>query len=152
MKILAPYNPHNQHITAGKLIISRLSNYLLIFIFLITGCGSPSLTEFKISIDDKTYKKSPVISQLNREEGNLIKINLEGYVPYSTRAEFKDRQWMFANLKFGKQILIALDINTGYLYKLLPQHMSDLLQEENETAVIEQDVFYLMIVQNLSYL
>ena len=131
----------------GIFLHRATSVLLLILIIQIAGCTSPVVKEFTVSVNDKTYKESPVISDLNREEENFIKIALQGYIPYSTKAEFKERQWRFANLKFGKQILLALDINTGYLYKLLPEHMHDLLKKENTTPIIEQNKFYFITVQ-----
>lgn len=141
---------NNPFITAkrgAKFLAYAYSNSILICILLMLGCSSPPVTEFTVSIDKNTFNESPVVAELNREAGHLVKIVLKGYVPFSTRAEFKDRRWMFANLKFGKQILLALDVTTGYLYKLLPQHMSYLLQKENTTSLIEQDKLYLIAVQ-----
>jgi hypothetical protein len=57
---------------------------------------------------------------------------------------------MFANIKFDDEITLALDVTTGYLYKLIPENMSELLKGENFSPSIEKDKFYFVTVREIN--
>ena len=119
------------------------------FLLFFVGCTSTQQIQLTVSIDGKSYSKPPIILDLGREKGYLLKINLKGYRQFSTKAKYKEPYWMFANIKFDDQITIALDITTGYLYKLIPENMSDLLEKENISPSIEKDRIYFVTVREV---
>jgi hypothetical protein len=124
---------------------------VIIVIILVTAitlncCTSPSEAQFSVSVNNKLFNDSPVIVDLDLDRGNLIKIKLDGYQQYTTKATYDKGYWKFSNFEFEEQITLVLDITTGDLYQLAASQLQYLLLKESISASIEKNKFYLVTV------
>ena len=130
-----------------------IKNVLIVFIILtavtLQYCISPPEVEFTISVNNKLFNASPVIADLDLDRGNVIRIKLAGYQPYTTKATYDKGYWKFANYEFEEQITLVLDITTGNLYQLAPSQLQKLLLTESNSAAIEKNKLYLVTVVEL---
>lgn len=86
------------------------------------GFGS-SPTAAKVSVNGKELGNTPIIEDLKRKNQYLVKIELEGYLPYETTITKKVSGWVWGNVLFGGLLGLAVDAITGGLYNLHPEQI-----------------------------
>ncbi len=95
--------------------------------------------------------KTPVITELSRKKDHIIKIELEGYMPYEIGLTGEVSGWVWGNIIFGGLIGLAVDAITGGLYVLTPEDVTAELKEIEKTkdtsdSRIEDSQIFITIV------
>jgi hypothetical protein len=137
-----------------------MKNTILISLFLtaslFTGCatlvqGPKQIIDFSsqpsgavVSVDGKSYGTTPVSLILDRKchtkdgpkEKNYydVKIELDGYQPYTMRLDRKVSGWVYGNIIFSYGYVIGIagvliDASTGSMYKLTPNQVNATLEK-----------------------
>jgi len=123
-----------------------ISSYITFIVILHLSCSNDLNNKLIVSIDDQNYNTASVFTDLDKTKGNIIKFELKGYQKLTTRASYKNGSWRFGNFEFKRQITIAIDINSGNIYKLTPDQMRTQLKKVSNSPHIEKDRFYLISV------
>ncbi len=108
---------------------------------------SSSPSEASVTINGEDFGKTPVNAELARKENQIIKIELEGYLPYETTLTRKVDAWIAGNILFGGLIGLGIDAISGGMYKLTPQQVqAELLTQTANTSA--KDGIYLFVTLN----
>lgn len=89
---------------------------------------SSSPTGAQVSVNGMQHGITPVIADLKRKDGHIIKVTLDGYQPFEMGLTRSTSGWVWGNIVFGGIIGLAVDAMTGGLYKLAPEQVSAQLQ------------------------
>ena len=77
---------------------------------------------------------------------NLVKIELEGYLPYETNLTRKTSGWVWGNILFGGLIGLAVDAISGGMYKLTPEQIQAELKNANIALMKNDDYLFITVV------
>jgi hypothetical protein len=106
---------------------------LLAGVFFLAGCASiisgttqtiqvdSTPAQAFIYVDDDSVGTTPASITLKRASEHELRIELEGYKPYTTPIRQTINGWVFGNALLGGVIGIAVDVSTGAIYNLTPQ-------------------------------
>ena len=131
------------------------SSFVLILILL--GCStmihgtrqnvgiSSNPSGAKVTIDGQTFGNTPLIVELSRKDNHIIKIELEGYLPYETTLRRKVSAWVVGNIVFGGPIGLAIDAISGGMYELTPEQIQAELKKSEMGINLDDDKFYMMV-------
>ena len=124
---------------------------LLCFVAVITGCAtimhgprqdvgiSSSPAGAMVTIDGVTYGKTPVITNLKRNDNHIVKIELAGYEPYETTLTKKLDGWVWGNIVIGGLIGLAIDAISGSINRLTPEEIQATLAKNGGSASLLKD-------------
>lgn len=99
----------------------------------------------KVTIGNQDFGSTPVIADLKRGKEHIVKIELEGYLPYETTLTKKVSGWVWGNIVFGGLIGLAVDAISGGLYNLTPEQIQAELRAEGMETVLLEDHLYLFV-------
>lgn len=133
-----------------------LSLVCLTLIIALTGCAtimhgtrqgisiSSVPTGATVTIDGQSAGKTPISPDLSRKEKHLVKIELEGYMPFEMYVNRKVSGWVWGNVAFGGLIGLAVDAISGGLYNLTPELVQ--AQLSKQAYKLEKDRLYIVTV------
>ena len=84
---------------------------------------SSSPSGARVSINTKPIGVTPIFANLSRGDNHIIKIDLEGYLPFEMTVTRKVSGWVWGNIVFGGLIGLVVDAATGGLYNLSPEQI-----------------------------
>jgi PEGA domain len=131
---------------------------LLIFCLFFTGCatiihGSKQQVAIisdprkaRIEIDGIALGQTPYVARLTRGNNHLVKIELEGYLPYEMKLKSKLDGWFFGNIVLGGLIGIVIDVATGSMYRLSPKDVTTQLNSSLAEVKKTREGIYLSVV------
>jgi hypothetical protein len=102
---------------------------------LINGCAtimhgtkqsigiSSNPSDASVWIDKVFTGKTPIITEMSRNNDHIVRIELDGYQPYEATFSKKVSGWVFGNIAFGGLIGLAVDAITGGIYTLTPEQV-----------------------------
>ena len=134
-------------------------NKLLIKIFLVlllflVGCAtimqgtkqqigiSSNPSGAKVIIDGKTFGNTPLTAELSRKDNHIVKIELDGFLPYETTLTRKVSGWVAGNIIFGGLIGLAIDAISGGMYKLTPDQIQAELKKSGMSLNLDKDKLF----------
>ncbi|MGL5100360.1 MAG: PEGA domain-containing protein [Fusobacteriaceae bacterium] len=111
--------------------MKKLSMVLLLGLtILLTGCATimtgtsqrvavnSSVSNAKVYVDGSLRGEAPIILDLATKKDYTIKIEAEGYAPYTEVLRNKASGWVWGNIFLGGIIGLGVDMITGGLYVL----------------------------------
>ena len=107
---------------------------------------SSTPTGAKIAVDDIDKGLAPAVLKLKRKKNHVVRLELEGYMPFEATLTRKVSGWVWGNLIFGGLPGLIVDAISGGLYKLTPEQVSGVLQKENLTLTESGDAFVIAVV------
>ncbi|MEW6777653.1 MAG: PEGA domain-containing protein [Bdellovibrionota bacterium] len=94
--------------------------------------------------------RTPVGLRLKRKQRNVVRLELEGYVPYEIQLHREVSGWFFGNLILGGLVGMAIDAGTGGMYSLEPEEVQTRLTAKSVSTVGDEnpdgDALYLFVV------
>lgn len=99
----------------------------------------------KVTVNGQELGTTPLIADLKRKREHIVKIELQGYLPYETTVTKKVSGWVWGNILFGGLIGLAVDAITGGLYNLTPEQIAGELRRGNSEIIVTEDMFYLIV-------
>jgi len=97
----------------------------------------------KVTINGQTFGNTPLTVELSRKDNHIIKIELEGFLPYETTLTRKVSGWVAGNIIFGGLIGLAIDAITGGMYKLTPEQIQAELKKSDMSINLGEDKLYI---------
>jgi len=97
------------------------------------GFGS-SPTSAKITVDNQRSATTPTVMKLSRKDNHIVRIELDGYLPYEATLTRGVSGWVWGNLVVGGLVGLAVDAISGGLYKLSPEQLTATLAKQTGTA------------------
>lgn len=88
----------------------------------------------RVFIDDTAMGTTPTTITFSRKKEHLLRIELEGYKPYTLRITRHTSDWVWANLLVGGVIGVAIDAGTGAMYKLYPKDLRTVMVASGDTT------------------
>ena len=111
----------------------------------------------KISIDGRDYGTTPLSIPLNRQgrllgeskekKGYLLKIELEGYLPYEIMLRRKMDKLFLVDF-IGSAIGIILDARNGAMYKLTPDQINAKMGKTTASSDSNSENVYIAVTLN----
>src|SRR5690606_10172285 len=101
-----------------------------------------------ITINNQELGRTPLTTSLSRKDSHVVRIELDGYLPYETKFTRKVDGWIAGNIIFGGIIGLAVDAISGGMYKLTPDQIQAELR--NSTASVRQlkdGVYFSVVLQ-----
>lgn len=109
----------------------------------------------KVFIDGIDYGVTPTYVNLMRKgrmedesrdkKEYLVRIELEGYIPYVLKLKREMDGWFLGNILFGGVIGIIVDASTGAMYKLTPDQIVAQMWKSTAVNYRKNDNIYLAI-------
>jgi len=97
------------------------------------GFGSVP-TNARITVDNQRSATTPTVMKLSRKDNHIVRIELDGYLPYETTLTRGVSGWVWGNIVFGGLVGLAVDGISGGLYKLTPEQMTATLSKQTSAA------------------
>lgn len=98
----------------------------------------------KVYINGMDKGSTPVIVNLERKNTYVVKIQIDGYIPYETNIIKKVDGWIAGNIIFGGLIGLVIDAASGGMYKLSPEQIASELK--NSTVSVNNNMIYIGVV------
>ena len=76
-----------------------------------------------IWVDSNFMGYTPMIVEMTRKDNHIVRIELDGYMPYEAAFSRQVSGWVFGNVIFGGLIGLAVDAISGGLYMLTPDQV-----------------------------
>ncbi len=83
-----------------------------------------------VTLDSAAAGVTPVEVALARKTEHQVRIELQGYRPYTLKLEKKLNGWFIGNIAFGGLIGLVVDGTTGAMYKLSPAQVDARLDRQ----------------------
>ena len=93
------------------------------------GFGSVP-TSARITVDNQRSATTPTVMKLSRKDNHIVRIDLDGYLPYETTLTRGVSGWVWGNIVIGGLVGFAVDAISGGLYKLTPEQMTATLSKQ----------------------
>jgi hypothetical protein len=111
------------------------------------GVGiSSTPSSASVTINNMPRGMTPLVADLSRRDNHIVKIVLDGYMPFETTLTRKVSGWVWGNVLFGGLIGLAVDAITGGLYNLTPEQIAGVLQKQNADLLYKKDRLYIAVV------
>ena len=107
------------------------------------GFGSVP-TNARITVDNQRSATTPTVMNLSRKDNHIVRIELDGYLPYEATLTRGVSGWVWGNLVFGGLVGLAVDGISGGLYKLTPEQMTATLSKQ--TSSLEAGTLQVFVV------
>lgn len=102
----------------------------------------------KVTVDGQLMGKTPLITKLTRKESHIVKVEMEGYLPYETQFTRKVDVWIAGNIIFGGLIGLGVDALTGSMYKLTPDQVyAELRTNTASIHEIKDGIFFTVVLK-----
>ena len=100
----------------------------------------------KVTVGGQSFGTTPTIANLKRGDNHIVKIEMEGYLPYETTLTKKVSGWVWGNIVFGGLIGLAVDAISGGLYNLSPEQIQATLAKEGSAQIqLKDDSLYVFV-------
>jgi uncharacterized protein YceK len=99
-----------------------------------------------ITIDNLSHGTTPLTAKLSRKDNHVVKIELDGYLPYELALSRKVSGWVAGNILFGGLIGLAVDAISGGLYKITPEDVQANLEAVPKTSELNKDEYFITVV------
>ena len=131
--------------------------FVLAIMILISGCAtiihgpnqtigvSSSPTSARVSVNGQTFGTTPALVKLASKTTHVIKVELDGYMPFEATVTKKVSGWVWGNIVFGGFIGLAVDAATGSLYRLTPEQLSAQLSRQTGNSMTTKDHIYFIL-------
>jgi hypothetical protein len=86
-------------------------------------------TGAKVLVDGVEAGTTPVVAKLERKDKHVLRLQLDGYLPYELAMSRATSGWVWGNIVFGGLVGLAVDAITGGLYKLKPEEVNATLSQ-----------------------
>ena len=125
---------------------------------LLSGCASiihgtgqdvgfsSSPTNALVTINGVELGRTPLTTELKRKNNHMVKLELDGYMPYETTFTRKVSGWVWGNIVFGGLIGLAVDGISGGIYKLTPEQLHAQMLNDGAAHIYEDDAIYVAVV------
>ena len=107
------------------------------------GFGSVP-TSARITVDNQRSATTPTVMKMSRKDNHIVRIELDGYLPYEATLTRGVSGWVWGNLVIGGLVGLAVDAISGGLYKLSPEQMTATLSKE--TGATDGGVLQVFVV------
>ncbi len=97
------------------------------------GFGSVP-TNARIAVDNQRTATTPAVMKLSRKDNHIVRIELDGYLPYEATLTRSVSGWVWGNIVIGGLVGLAVDAISGGLYKLTPEQMTATLGRQAGAA------------------
>jgi hypothetical protein len=97
-------------------------------------------------VNGQYFGQTPMIAKLSRKDNHLVRIELQGFVPYEISMTRQMSGWVFGNVIFGGLIGVAVDAITGGIYRLTPEQVHAQMLQSQMTCSSNGDNSYIGIV------
>ncbi|HEX6049392.1 MAG TPA: PEGA domain-containing protein [Gemmatimonadaceae bacterium] len=97
------------------------------------GFGSVP-TNARITVDNQRTATTPTVMKLSRKDNHIVRIELDGYLPYEATLTRSVSGWVWGNIVIGGLVGLAVDAISGGLYKLTPDQMTATLGRQAGAA------------------
>lgn len=98
-----------------------------------------------VAVNNSPVGKTPVVASLRRKDNHIIRIELDGYLPFETTLTRKASGWVWGNLALGGLIGLAVDAISGGLYKLTPEQVTAELAKGTIGESARADDLYFLV-------
>jgi hypothetical protein len=98
----------------------------------------------KVFINGMDKGSTPVVVNLERKSTYVVKIQIDGYLPYETNIIRKVDGWIAGNIIFGGLIGLVVDAASGGMYKLSPEQIQSELK--SSTVSVKDNMIYIGVV------
>jgi hypothetical protein len=96
---------------------------------------------------DRAYMgDTPIIVSMSRKDNHFVRIELDGYLPYEATFSRQLSGWVLGNFVFGGVIGLAVDANTGGIYRLTPDQVQAEMRTHNMMTLKQSDSSYIAVV------
>lgn len=139
--------------------LSKIATSLLLApIMLLTSCAtimqgtkqsigiSSNPANAGIWIDNCFYGQTPMIVKLTRKDNHLLRLQLDGYLPFEATFTRQMSGWVFGNIIFGGILGVAVDAISGGIYRLTPEQIQAELHQNNMTCKANGNQSYVAVV------
>ncbi len=100
----------------------------------------------KVLVDRVPTGDTPVICKLSRNSSHVVRLELDGYVPYEMTISKKVSGWVWGNLVFGGLIGLAVDAVSGGLYQLSPEQVQAEMKKQGVAGRPGGDELFVAVV------
>jgi uncharacterized protein YceK len=107
------------------------------------GFGSVP-TSARITVDNQRSATTPTVMKMSRKDNHIVRIELDGYLPYEATLTRGVSGWVWGNLVIGGLVGLAVDAISGGLYKLSPEQMTATLSKQ--TGATDGGVLQVFVV------
>lgn len=107
------------------------------------GFGSTP-TNARITVDNQRSATTPAVMKLSRKDNHIVRIELDGYLPYEATLTRGVSGWVWGNIVLGGLVGLAVDAISGGLYKLSPEQMTATLARQ--TGSVEDGTLHVHVV------
>jgi hypothetical protein len=111
---------------------------------------SSSPTSARVTIDNQPKGNTPTVAKLSRKDNHIVKIELDGYLPYEATLTRKTSGWVWGNIVFGGLIGLAVDAISGGLYNLTPEQLQAQLARQGSSVHATPDGICVVLVPSAS--
>ena len=108
---------------------------------------SSTPTNARVTVDGKPLGSTPLIVSLSRKGNHIVRMELDGYLPFEATITRKTSGWVWGNIVFGGLIGLAVDAISGGLYTLTPEQIAGQMATQSATMTTTQDGLYVTFVQ-----
>lgn len=135
-----------------------ISKFVYTPLLALTGCAtimhgttqrvgiSSNPSNASVYVDNMPVGNTPVVVHMTRGDNHLVRIELEGYVPYEAAFTKTLSGWVFGNIVFGGLIGLAVDAVSGGIYRLTPENIQAEMRRGNIAYTKKSDNSVIMIV------
>lgn len=107
---------------------------------------SSSPSNASVSINGQSFGTTPMLVDLKRKDPQMVKIELDGYMPYETTLTRSTSGWVWGNIVFGGLIGLVVDATAGGMYKLTPEQINAEMRSGQADALSTDDGLFIAIV------
>ena len=101
----------------------------------------------KVTVDNREFFDTPITAVLDKNESHTVQIELEGYLPFQMKISRKLDGWAILGDLFLLYVPgLVVDLITGGIYTLSPEHVIARLKEEDLGLIDQRELFYISVV------
>lgn len=131
---------------AGSLLVPFLASCATIMHGTTQDVGiSSTPSSAQVTVDNIALGTTPVISKMKRGDNHIVKIELQGFLPFEATLTKKTSGWVWGNIVFGGLIGLVVDASTGGLYNLTPEQIAGQLAKQNAVSTVDRNGVYVFV-------
>lgn len=109
---------------------------------------SSNPSKANVKIDGFPIGYTPTMANLSRGKSHIVRIELDGYLPYEFTIIKTTSGWVWGNIIFGGLIGLAIDAITGGMYELTPEQVqAEMIETKDGVSIIKSSDDLFMIVK-----
>lgn len=106
---------------------------------------SSSPTNANVFVDGQLLGSTPFSVNLDTKKSYVIRVELDGYMPFQATIDRRLSGWVWGNIVFGGLIGFAIDAATGSIYRLSPEQLSAQLSGQSQLSTTAQDHMFFIL-------